>query len=126
MRGDRAFSVNLGARARTFVARVGVDGAFDCGKTAPDVGAHFSVWVDGLRAFDSGLRRPREAPVNVLVDLAARFPGARRMTLVTRVTGSPTLGATWAGAVIELGAGEGAAPALHALEDPRAFEVVAP
>jgi alpha-galactosidase len=86
--------VDLGGKARRFVANAGIDDVARTGRGS----VSFEVWVDGVKRFDSGIVKAGQPAIPVSVDLT----GGRQMVLFVGDGGDGPAGdiADWAGAAI--------------------------
>jgi alpha-galactosidase len=86
--------IDLGGKAKSFVAVAGIDDARKTGRGS----VTFEVWVDGKKRFDSGLLKAGQSAVPVNVDLT----GAKQLALFVGDGGDGTTDdvADWGGAAI--------------------------
>jgi alpha-galactosidase len=114
LRSDADMSIDLGGGAARFLSMIGVDDGptptapQPGGATPPQGSVVFGVWVDGKKAFESGVMKRGDAPKLVSVDLA----GAKTLVLAVVDANDGTAGdnADWGGAVIINAAGQQAQP----------------
>jgi alpha-galactosidase len=91
---DGDIALALGGQAVRFAAMVGVDDSVAAGSGS----VIFGAWVDGSKAFDSGVMHAGDTPKAVTIDLA----GVQSLVLATNDANDGTAGdaAEWAGASI--------------------------
>jgi alpha-galactosidase len=93
--GENELWVALDGTAQRFVAQVGFDHNFGCGKVNSSGKALFQVWVDGHPVVQTPMLHGYDRPVDVSVDLT----GAKLLVLSAVSDGGDVL---WAGAHIRL------------------------